>query len=148
MLPTRIYPFKEVCNENDTATFNAPDKDGSKACPVMPNKEGASVSREVSNLTNQDAKAWTQTVQQMSQLTDPDSPDLHTLSENLWKESGLSLHAANYGDWSERAKLQTTPPKSLPQLTVTPSRRICESPYRFFLTVIATLLCCCRCVQR
>jgi hypothetical protein len=114
----------------------------------MPNKEGASVSREVSNLTNQDAKAWTQTVQQMSQLTDPDSPDLHTLSENLWKESGLSLHAANYGDWSERAKLQTTPPKSLPQLTVTPSRRICESPYRFFLTVIATLLCCCRCVQR
>jgi endonuclease/exonuclease/phosphatase (EEP) superfamily protein YafD len=37
--------------------------------------------REVSNLTNQDAKAWTQTAQQMIQLADPDSPDLHTLSE-------------------------------------------------------------------
>jgi hypothetical protein len=32
--------------------------------------------REVSNVTNQDAKIWTQTVQQMSQLTNPDSPDL------------------------------------------------------------------------
>jgi hypothetical protein len=46
---------------------------------------------------------------------------LCTLAENLWKESGLSLHAANYGDWIERAKLQTTPPKLPPQLTVTPS---------------------------
>ena len=76
--------------------------------------------RELSNLTNQDARAWTQTVQQMSQLTDPDSPDLRTQPENILKASGLSSHAADYGDWSKRAKLQTTPPKSLPQATVTP----------------------------
>ena len=57
----------------------------------------------------------------MSQLTDPASPELCTLSENILKESGLFLHAANYGDWrSVRAKLQTTPPESLPQPTVTP----------------------------
>jgi hypothetical protein len=77
--------------------------------------------REVSNLTNRDAKAWTQTVQQMSQLTDPTSPELCTLSENSLKESGLFPHAANCGDWSVRAKLQTPPQKSLQQPTVTPS---------------------------
>jgi hypothetical protein len=51
----------------------------------------------------------------------PASPELCTLSEKILKESGLSQHAANYGDWSERVKLQTTPPKSIPQPTVTPS---------------------------
>jgi hypothetical protein len=33
----------------------------------------------------------------------------------------LFSHAAKYGDWSVRANLQTTPPKSLPQATVTRS---------------------------
>ena len=130
------YPFEEVrTSENDkvhkkkrkaTPTFNVPDNDGTKARPVTPNKGLSNergqvrILRELSNLTNQDARAWTQTVQQMSQLADPDSPDLCNLSENLLKESGLSPHAANYGDWGERAKLQRTPPKSLPQPTFTP----------------------------
>jgi hypothetical protein len=131
----KSYPFEEVHSENDkvhkkkrkaTATFNVPDNDGTKARPVTPNKGLSNergqvrILRELSNLTNQDARAWTQTVQQMSQLADPDSPDLCNLSENLLKESGLSPHAANYGDWGERAKLQTTPTKSLPQPTFTP----------------------------
>jgi hypothetical protein len=62
------------------------DNDGVKARPVTPNKGLSNergqvrILRQVNNLTNQDAKAWTQTVQQMSQLTYPDSPDLRPLS--------------------------------------------------------------------
>jgi hypothetical protein len=104
---------QDAQHENDG---NADENTGS----VANERSQVRILRELSNLTNQDARAWTQTVQQMSQLTDPDSPDLCNLSENLLKESGLSPHAANYGDWSKRAKLQRTPPKLLPQPTFTP----------------------------
>jgi hypothetical protein len=100
---------QDAQHENDG---NADENTGSVA-----NERGqVRILRELSNLTTADE----QTVQQMSQLTDPDSPDLCSLLENLLKESGLSPHATNYGDRSKRAKLQRTPPKSLPQPTFTP----------------------------